>query len=100
MSVLTHGYNLEITNIPINNCCKNIDKLVAHFTFCYVVFNDTPKIIEIQPLIITFPFLLLNIWVLEHVYPKNFILLHSIFHLISITTLHLHLYYFNLLNFE
>ena len=90
-SILTHGYNLEI-----NNYIKKIDRIVAHYTYCYVVFHDTPIIIQIQPLIIIFPLLLLIIWILEYIYPKKFILLHSIFHLASITSLHFYLYYLHL----
>ena len=59
---------------------KQIDKIVAHFVFIYILFIDTPKIMKIQPLIILFPLLLLSIWILEHIYPQYFILLHSIFH--------------------
>jgi hypothetical protein len=95
-SILIHGYNLKNTNI--NNCCKNIDKLIAHFAFCYVLFIDTPRIMETQPLIIIFPILLIIIWILEYMYPINFILLHTIFHLVSIITLHVHLYYLSVLN--
>jgi hypothetical protein len=99
-SILTHGYgyDLEITDKPINNCLKNIDRLVAHFTFLFILFNDTPRIMQKQPLIVIFPVLLLTIWILEYMYPDEFILFHSIFHLVSIATLHVHLYYLNLLN--
>jgi hypothetical protein len=92
LSILTHGYNLEK-----KNCIKLIDKIVAHFIFLYILLIDTPKIIKIQPLIILFPILLLIIWIFEHIYPQYFILLHSIFHLVSITTLHFHLYYLTVL---
>ena len=92
LSILTHGYNLEK-----KNCIKQIDKIVAHFVFIYILFIDTPKIMKIQPLIILFPLLLLSIWILEHIYPQYFILLHSIFHLLCITTLHFHLYYLTVL---
>ena len=47
LSILTHGYKIED-----KNCIKQIDKIVAHFTFLYVILIDTPKIIKIQPLII------------------------------------------------
>jgi hypothetical protein len=92
LSILTHGYNLKK-----KNCIKLIDKIVAHIIFIYILLIDTPKIIKIQPLIILFPILLLIIWILEHIYPQYFILLHSIFHLVSITTLHFHLYYLTVL---
>jgi len=90
LSILTHKYNLEK-----KKCINLIDKIVAHFIFIYILLIDTPKIIVIQPLIIIFPILLLIIWILEHIYPQYFILLHSIFHLVSITGLHFHLYYLN-----
>ena len=92
LSILTHGYKIED-----NNCIKQIDKIVAHFTFLYVILIDTPKIIKIQPLIILFPISLIIIWILEHIYPEQFILLHTIFHLVSIITLHFHLYYLTIL---
>jgi hypothetical protein len=92
LSILTHGYNIEK-----KNCIKLIDKIVAHFIFFYILLFDTPKIIKIQPLIIIFPILLLIIWIFEHIYPQYFILLHSLFHLICIITLHFHLYYLKLL---
>jgi len=92
LSILTHGYKIED-----KNCIKQIDKIVAHFIFIYILFIDTPKIMKIQPLIILFPILLLSIWILEHIYPKYFILLHSIFHLLCIITLHFHLYYLTVL---
>jgi hypothetical protein len=92
LSILTHGYNLKE-----QNCIKIVDKIVAHFIFIYILFIDTPKIMKIQPLIILFPILLLSIWILEHIYPKYFILLHSIFHLLCIITLHFHLYYLTVL---
>jgi hypothetical protein len=92
LSILTHGYNLKE-----QNCIKLIDKIVAHFIFIYILFIDTPKIMKIQPLIILFPILLLSIWILEHIYPKYFILLHSIFHLLCIITLHFNLYYLKVL---
>ena len=90
LSILTHSYNVKK-----KNCIKQIDKIVAHFIFFYILFIDTPKIIVIQPLIVLFPILLLIIWIIEHIYPQYFILLHSIFHLVSITGLHFHLYYLN-----
>jgi hypothetical protein len=92
LSILTHGYKIED-----KNCIKQIDKIVAHFTFLYVILIDTPKIIKIQPLIILFPISLIIIWILEHIYPEQFILLHTIFHLVSIITLHFHLYYLTIL---
>jgi len=92
LSILTHGYKIED-----KNCIKQIDKIVAHFTFLYVILIDTPKIIKIQPLIILFPISLIIIWILEHIYPEQFILLHTIFHLVSIITLHFHLYYLKVL---
>ena len=92
LSILTHGYKIED-----NNCIKQIDKIVAHFTFLYVILIDTPKIIKIQPLIILFPISLIIIWILEHIYTEQFILLHTIFHLVSIITLHFHLYYLKVL---
>ena len=90
LSILTHSYNVKK-----KNCIKQIDKIVAHFIFLYILLIDTPKIIVIQPLIVLFPILLLIIWIIEHIYPQYFILLHSIFHLVSITALHFHLYYLN-----
>jgi hypothetical protein len=98
LSILIHGYNLEITNIPTRNCIKDIDRIVAHFTFIYILINDTPRIIKKQPLFIIFPILLITIWILEYIYPDDFILLHSIFHVACIFTLHFHLYYLHLLN--
>jgi len=95
LSIIRHGYDLKITNISINNCIKDIDRIVAHLIFFYIVINDTSRIMKKQPLFIIFPVLLLSIWILEHIYPNNFILLHLIFHLVSITTLHFHLYYLN-----
>ena len=92
LSILTHGYNFKK-----KNCIKLIDKIVAHIIFIYILLIDTPKIIKIQPLIILFPILLLIIWILEHIYTQYFILLHSIFHLVSIITLHVHLYYLTVL---
>ena len=92
LSILTHGFKIED-----KNCIKQIDKIVAHFTFLYVILIDTPKIIKIQPLIILFPISLIIIWILEHIYPEQFILLHTIFHLVSIITLHFHLYYLKVL---
>jgi len=92
LSILTHGYKIED-----KNCIKQIDKIVAHFTFLYVILIDTPKIIKIQPLIILFPISLIIIWILEHIYTEQFILLHTIFHLVSIITLHFHLYYLKVL---
>lgn len=92
LSILTHGYNLKK-----KNCIKIIDKIVAHFIFIYILLIDTPKIIKIQPLIVIFPILLIIIWIIEHIYPQYFILLHSIFHLVSIITLHVHLYYLTVL---
>jgi hypothetical protein len=90
LSILTHSYNVEKKNF-----IKQIDKIVAHFIFLYILLIDTPKIIVIQPLIILLPILLLIIWITEHIYPQYYILLHSIFHLVSIISLHLHLYYLN-----
>ena len=92
-SILTHGYNLAI-----NNYIKKIDKLIAHFTYFYIVCHDTPIIIKIQPLIIICPILLFYIWILEYICPNKFILLHAIFHLSSITSLHFYLYYISLIN--
>lgn len=92
LSILTHGYNIKD-----KNCIKLIDKIVAHFIFIYILLIDTPKIMKIQPLIIIFPILLSIIWIIEYIYPKHFILLHSIFHLVTITTLHFHLYYLKIL---
>ena len=93
LSILTHSYNIEKKNF-----IKQIDKIVAHFIFLYILLIDTPKIIVIQPLIIIFPILLLIIWIIEHIYPQYYILLHSIFHLVSIIALHFHLYYLNYLD--
>jgi hypothetical protein len=98
LSILIHGYNLEITNIPTHNCIKDIDRIVAHFTFFYILINDTSRIIKKKPLFIIFPVSLLTIWILEYMYPDHFILLHTIFHLTSIISLHFHLYYLHLLN--
>jgi len=98
LSILIHGYDLKITNIPTHNCIKNIDRIVAHFTFFYILIYDTSRIIKIQPLFIIFPVLLLTIWILEYMFPNNFILIHLIFHLVSITTLHFHLYYLKFLD--
>jgi hypothetical protein len=98
LNILIHGYDLKITNIPTHNCIKDIDRIVALFTFFYILIYDTSRIIKIQPLIIIFPVLLLTIWILEYIYPKHFILLHLIFHLVSITTLHFHLYYLKFLD--
>lgn len=88
LSILTHGYEIKI-----NNNIKKIDRIIAHFVYCYVTIIDTPKIIPIQPLIILCPLSILNIWILEYIYPKYFILHHTIIHLLSISNLHFYLYY-------
>ena len=62
-SILTYGYNLAI-----NNYIKKIDKLIAHFTYFYIVCHDTSIIKKIQPLIIICPLLLFYIWILEYIY--------------------------------
>lgn len=92
LSILTHGYNLKE-----KNCIKQIDKIIAHYAFLYIILIDIPKIIKIQPLIILFPISLIIIWITEYIYTEHFIILHSLFHLVSIITLHVNLYYLTIL---
>lgn len=93
LSILTHSYDVTI----YHNYIRNIDRIVAHFTYFYVVFIDTPIIIKIQPFIIFFPLSILNLWILEFIYPNKFILLHLMLHILSICSLHTYLYYLNII---
>jgi hypothetical protein len=91
LSILTHAY--KNPNLLINIYIRKIDILVAKFTYLYIAINETPKIIINQPLIILCPISIFSIWIFEIIFPKYFVLLHLILHLLAISSMHIYLYY-------
>ena len=96
-SILNHGYNIEETQRIDNlkNIIKTIDKILAHSTFFYISVIDTNKIILYEPKIILCPIIVGNIYLLEYKLPKYHIILHIIFHICSVISIHIYLYIIN-----
>lgn len=89
-SILNHGYDINEKNI-----IKYIDKMLAHIVFLYIVIHDTPYIFIYNQYIIICPILLVIIYLFEYKYPKNYIIIHFFFHLFSVISINIYLYYIN-----
>ena len=89
-SILNHGYDINEKNI-----IKYIDKILAHFTYIYIVIHDTPNIIIYNQYIIICPILLIIIYLFEYKYPKYYIIIHFLFHILSVISINIYLYNIN-----
>jgi hypothetical protein len=89
-SILNHGYNINEKNI-----IKYIDKILAHFTFIYIVIHDTLYIFIYNQYIIICPILLIITYLFEFIYPKYYIIIHFIFYIFSVISINIYLYNIN-----